>query len=157
MKRIKANDPDALSQAGGTCYKEGDYDDAFEYLTKAAELGDSNAHYHLGLMYWKGEGVENDKEKEVYHWEKAAIGGHPFARHNLAWYEEVNGNMKRAVKHLIIAAKLGEEGSMKALWSHYSLGNITKEDLETTLRTHKAAVDATKSPQREKAEVLSLR
>jgi hypothetical protein len=55
------------------------------------------------------------------------------------------------VRHFIIAANLGDEGSMKVLWAHYSLGNITKEDLESTLRTHKAAIDAMKSAQREAA------
>ena len=59
--------------------------------------------------------------------------------------------MERAVKHFIIAANVGHEKSMKVLWEHYSAGNITKEDLEATLRTHKAAIDAMKSPEREAA------
>ena len=41
---------------------------------------------------------------------------------------------------------------MKALWGHYSDGNIIKEDLEVTLRTHKAAIDETKSAQRDAGE-----
>ena len=152
MKRAKANDPAALSQMGGRCSKEGDYDAAFEYLTKAAELGDLMARNQLGFMYWKGEGVDKDNEKAAYHFEKAAIGGHPVARHNLAVIEEENGNMERSVKHLIIAANLGDEDSMKVLWKHYSAGNITKEDLDATLRTHQAAINAMKSAQRDEAE-----
>jgi TPR repeat protein len=153
MKRIKANDPTALRHMAGKCYNEGDYDAAFEYLTKAAELGDIDAHCKLGMMYMKGEVVEKEGEKAVYHLEKAAIGGHPIARHNLACYEERNGNIERAVRHLIIAANLGFEESMKALWTQFSLGNITKEDLEATLRTHQAAIVATKSSQREVGEI----
>ncbi len=73
MKRIKANDPAALSEMGTMKrYNEADYDTAFSYLTKAAELGDIRAHYVLGLMYCNGE-VERDGEKAVYHLEKAAI------------------------------------------------------------------------------------
>ena len=64
--------------------------------------------------------------------------------------------MDRAVKHFIINANLGYEKSMKWLWKHYSEGNITKEDLEATLRTHQAAIDAMKSPQREAAEADSV-
>jgi hypothetical protein len=154
MKRVKANDPAALSQMGSKCYIEGDYDAAFEYLTKAAELGDAAAHFNLGLMYVEGEGVEKDKEKAVYHYEKAAIGGNPQARHTLALIEERNGNMERAVKHFIIAANLGDDISMKALWGQYSEGNITKEDLDATLRTHQAAIDAMKSEQRNAAEII---
>jgi len=41
---------------------------------------------------------------------------------------------------------------MKVLWKHYSAGHITKETLDATLRTHKDAIDATKSLQREEAE-----
>ena len=121
-------------------------------MTKSAELGDEEAHFNLYAMYANGEGVEKDKDKEVYHLEKAAIGGHPDARFNLAVIERKNLRTERAVKHFIIAAKLGEEASMKELWKHYSDGNITKEDLEATLRTHKAAIDAAKSSQRDEAE-----
>ena len=158
MKRVQANDPAALCQMGIIKrHTEGDYDGAFEYLTKAAELGDAHAHYQLGMMYWRGDGVEKDEEKEVYHLEKAAIGGDPYARHNLGCIEHKNGNVERAVKHAIIAAKLGYEESMKALWKEFRDGNITKEDLEATLRAHQAAIDATKSPQREAAQAWRRR
>jgi TPR repeat protein len=153
MERIKANDPFAMSQVGTRLYHEGDYDIAIKYWTKAAELGDMGAHFQLGYVYMK-EGVKKDQKKAVavYHYEMAAIGGHPTARYNLGCYEERKGNIERSVKHHIIAAKLGDEDSMKKLWKHYSGENITKEDLETTLRTHKAAIDAMKSPEREAAE-----
>jgi tetratricopeptide (TPR) repeat protein len=154
MKRIKANDPAALSYVGIECYNKGDYDAAFGYLTKAAELSDADAHYRLGRMYWKRDGVEEDEEKMVYHWEKAAIGGHPIARHNLACIEWDNGNVERAVEHFIIAAKLGDPESMSKLWKHYSAGNITKEKLDATLRTHQAAIDATRSTQRKIADEI---
>ena len=157
-ERVEANDPAVLRQMGINCYDKGDYNSAFNYWTEAAGLGDAEAHYQLGsmywlgCMYWEGEVVEKDKEKGVYHWEKAAIGGHLYARNNLACYEEDNGNMERAVKHLIIAANLGCEYSMKELLRVYKDGHITKEEYGATLRTHQAAIDATKSAQREVAE-----
>jgi len=60
--------------------------------------------------------------------------------------------MERAVKHFIIAAHMGEEGSMKALWKCHAKGFVKKDDLTVTLRAHQAAVDATKSAQREEAK-----
>ena len=153
-KRVKANDPVALHYMGNKRVEEGDYQGAFECWTKAAELGDAIAHHQLGNMYDRGDGVEKDFEKAVYHYEKAAIGGHPIARHNLGAIEEKNGNIERAVKHLIIAANLGFEASMKGLWVAFSEGNITKEVLDATLRTHQAAIDAMKSPEREAAEAF---
>ena len=153
-ERIEANDPVALSQMGMDLCDGDDCNSAFEYLTKASELGDSEAHFLLGMMYYEGEGVEKDDEKSNYHWEKAAIGGHPIARYNLAGIDEENGNIERSVKHHIIAANLGYEESMKALWRNYSARNITKEDLEAALRTHKTAIDATISPRRKVAEAF---
>jgi hypothetical protein len=61
---------------GMQCYNEGDHSSAF--LTKAAEVGDIKA-----LVYMKGNGIERDEEKFIYHSEKAAIGVHPTARYNL--------------------------------------------------------------------------
>ncbi len=71
----------------------------------------------------------------VRNWEDAAIKGEPQARYNLAYYEEVIGNIERAVKHLIIAANLGYEETMKELWRHHSARNVTIEslDLDSTL------------------------
>jgi TPR repeat protein len=123
-------------------------------LSRAAELGNVDAHAKLGMMYEMGRGVEEDEKKAVYHDEKAAIGGHPQARYNLACIEEENGNIERAVKHHMIAANLGHDQSMKALWKHYSAENITKEDLDATLRTHQAAINAMKSAQRDAAEIV---
>ncbi len=154
MKRVKANDPVALREMGTRRYQEGDHDKAVEYWAKSAELGDPTAHYNLGNRYQHGQEVLKNEEKAVYHWEKAAIGGHPYARYHLACTEKDNGNVERAAKHLIIAANLGCEKSMKDLWKYYSAGHITKEELETTLRTHKAAIDATKSSQRDVAEAF---
>jgi TPR repeat protein len=111
---------------GVICGDKGDYKGAFQHNTKAAELGDIRAHYLLSIMYRQGKGVEKDVKKELHHLEQAAIGGHPVARHNLGYVEEKNGRLDRAVKHYIIAATLGFDDSL-------------------------AAVDATKSPQRDEA------
>jgi len=156
MKRIKANDPAAMSHMGGMRSNEGDHDTAIEYWAKAAELGDPEAHFQLADSYHLGKGVEKDEEKAVYHLEKAAISGHHVARYNLGYIEGENGNLERAVKHFIIAANLGYEDSMQVLWGQYAKGNITKEDLDATLRTHHAAINEMKSSQREEAEIETL-
>eukprot|EP00984_Skeletonema_dohrnii_P002719 scaffold942_cov75-Skeletonema_dohrnii-CCMP3373.AAC.5 len=154
MKRIEANDPVAMCREGLVQDIEGDYSSAFELYTKAAELGDLEAHYQLSLMYDNGYGVEKDKEKEKmhHHLEEAAIGGHPSARFNLGCHEWNNGNTERAVKHWIIAATQGHDGSINELMDEFRNGMVSKDDLAAALRAHQAAVGATKSPQREAAE-----
>jgi TPR repeat protein len=157
MKRVEKNDPVAMRNMGIMRYKEGDHSSAFEYYTKAAALGDMGAHFIVAMMYYHGKGVEKDEKKAVYHWEEAAISGHPNARLRLAGYEMENGRPERAVKHFIIAANLGYDRPMKELWKCYAEGYISKDDLTVTLRTHHAAINATKSPQREAAEEAKRR
>eukprot|EP00985_Skeletonema_marinoi_P006562 scaffold2836_cov95-Skeletonema_marinoi.AAC.8 len=152
MKRIEANDPAAMNQKGAQQYNKGDYSSAFGYLTRATGLGNVEAHYGLAGMYLDGQGVEKDEKKEIHHFEEAAIGGHPTARCNLGCHEWDNCNIERAVKHWIIATNQGSDESIKALMDVYRSGMISKEELAATLRAHHAAVDATKSPQRDTAE-----
>jgi TPR repeat protein len=99
-----------------------------------------------------GKGVEKNKKKEIFHLEQAAIGGHPKARHNLGCKELRNGKIERAKKHFIIAANLGLDDSIEALKQGYVKGHVSKEEFAAALCTHQAAVDATKSPQREAAD-----
>jgi TPR repeat protein len=103
-------------------------------------------------MYFEGQGVEKDMEKYTYHSEEAAIGGHPEARHNLGCKEGNKRRFERAVKHFIIAANLGDHGSLKMLKKLYSDGHASKEDYAGALRAYQVAEDATKSAEREKAE-----
>ena len=56
------------------------------------------------------------------------------------------------MKHWIIAASQGDNDSLKYLIDDFKRGFVGKEDLDTALRAHQAAVDAAKSPQREAAE-----
>ena len=156
MKRIEANDPVAMSHWGRKRYTEGDYATSIEYCKRAATLGDAEAHYHLSIVYHNGEGVEKDEKKVLYHTEQAAIGGSPEARHNLGILEKSNGRIDRAVKHWIIAAKLGFDQSLECIKDRYKAGYVSKEDFAAALRGHHAAIKATKSSQREKAYAFDL-
>ncbi len=152
MERAKVNDPVAIFSMGSKCYNEGDYEGALEYYKKAAVLGDVDAHYNLATMYYKGEGVEKDEKKKVYHLEEAAIGGHPKARFNLGNHEGRNGKEDKAYRHLIIAAKLGHDSALEEVKEGFMDGSVSKEDFAAALRGHQAAVDATKSARRTEAE-----
>jgi len=55
MKRVEANDPIAMCQMGWRRYYDGDDGAAFEYLTKAVELGDVDTHFLLSIMYVMGK------------------------------------------------------------------------------------------------------
>ena len=156
MKRIEVNDPVAMCHTGKKRYEEGDYTAAFEYWSKAAALGDVEAHNQLSLLYHKGEGVEKDEKKALHHLEQAAIGGHQEARHNLGCVEAEPGTYDRSAKHFIIAAKLGHEKSLEEVKTLYTAGYVSKDDFAAALRGYKAAIDALKSPNREKAAAFAV-
>eukprot|EP00984_Skeletonema_dohrnii_P014420 scaffold6050_cov75-Skeletonema_dohrnii-CCMP3373.AAC.1 len=127
LKRLEANDPVAIAEVGRRHCHEGEYDTAFEYLTKGAELGDVNAHYHLSRLYEKGQGVEKDEKKGLYHLEEAAIA----------------------------AANLGLDEAIQSLKLCYKKGKFSKDDFASALRAHQAAVNEMKSPQREEATEIA--
>jgi TPR repeat protein len=154
MKRAKANDPVAMNELGKKCHREGNFDNAFEYFTKSAALGYIAAHYNLSCAYGKGKGVERDEKKKLYHLEEAAIGGHPYARFNLGCIEGNSRRYDRAMQHYIIAAKLGLDEALDKVKQGFVHGFVRKEDYAAALRGHQAAVDATKSQQREEAYVF---
>jgi TPR repeat protein len=154
MERVKKNDLNAMIHMGKKHHREGDFGKAFENYTKVAESGDAEAHACLGTLYLKGDGVEKDMNKAVYHFEQAAMGGDPGARSLLANYDMKNGRLERAAKHYIIAANLGHDNSLKLIKHLFVKGIVSKEDYAAALRGHQAAVDATKSAEREAAEAF---
>jgi TPR repeat protein len=152
MKRVQSSDPVAMNMMGEDRMREGDSKGAFEYWTKAAGLGDVGAHHNISYLYRDGEGVEKDLKKQLHHLEEAAIGGHSKARHYLGFNDGENGRHDRARKHFIIAAKQGEDDALEMAKLGFTKGIMSKEDYEAALRGHQAAVDATKSEQRDAAE-----
>ncbi len=157
MERVKKNDPVAMTQMGKRHKDEGDYGKAFLYLTNAAELGHVEAHCCLGTMYHSGDGVEKDTKKTIHHFEQAAIGGHTLARGYLAIHEMTNESFERAAKHLIIAANLGDDTSLSRLKDLFVQGMISKEEYAAALRAYQAAVNETKSAERDEAEAFYTR
>ena len=155
MKRIKKHDdPVAMTSIGKKHDFKGEYGKAVEYWTKAAELGEMSAHFCLGDLYYKGQGVEKDEKKAIHHLEQGAIGGHPDARILLAIHEKENGRPDRAAKHLIIAANLGCDISLQQVKELFVAGIVSKDEYASALRGCQAVVDETKSAEREKAEAF---
>jgi len=72
-----------------------------------------------------------------HHSYKHQISGGP--RHNLGCIEKENGMMERAMKHFIIAAKLGHDMSVNALKEIIKGRLMSKEDLDGVLY-HKVAM-----------------
>ena len=84
MKRVEANDAASINLLAhhynlGLRGVQQDQARALELLTKAADLGYSEAHNNLAGIYHYG----GDMKKAKFHWEAAAMAGHEVARNNL--------------------------------------------------------------------------
>ena len=153
-RRAEANDPLATHQLGKMLYDKGDFRGAFELISKAAKLGSADAHFDLYKLYNKsGIGVEKDEKKMVRSLEEAAIGGHPRARVLLVDIELNGGRHKRAIKHAIIACKLGDALAVELIQKWYEFKQVGEEEYKAAVSGYQAAVEAMKSKEREEAEI----
>ena len=141
----------AYAYATGTNNLPQDYQKANELYLKAGELGCAAAYYNLGIHYNQGRGVEVDKKKAKYYYELAAMKGGVDARHNLGVVEWNSGNLLRAMKHFIMAAKAGDETSLDHVKQGFINGVVTKDEYAKTLRSYQKSLDEMKSDAREKA------
>ena len=93
------------------------FKEAVKWYRKAAEQGDAEAQYSLGVMYAKGEGVAKNFRKAVKWYRKAAEQGDAEAQFNLgvmyAKGEGVQGNLVAAHAWLSLAAAQGSESAIK--------------------------------------------
>jgi len=155
-KRAEDGDAEAIYNLG-YFYNEGfyglrqDYTKALELLHRAGKLGCTEAYKFIGFAYLQGRGVEVDKKKANHYNELAAIGGCPQARHNLGTMEGKAGNHDRALKHYMIAARSGCNGSLEMIKQMYSNGLATKEDYTKALQSYQTYLGEVKSKQRDEA------
>jgi len=157
-QRMKVNDSEAFYYLGLSYERGGrglprDYNKAFEFWIRAAELGLPKAHFSIANAYYEGIFVSEDHEKMKYHFELAAIGGHEVARHNLGLMDIHLGNIEGAMKHFMLAARSGYEDSMKEISKGCKAGHVTKDEHAITLRQYQTVCDEMKSDQRAQAKL----
>ena len=95
--------------------------------------------------------MEINKKKAKNYYELAAMKGDVQARHNLGLIEYNAGNHQRAMKHFLIAARVGSKLSLDIVKIGYTDGHITKEEYANTLREYQKSQDEMTSEARDKA------
>ncbi|EJK72659.1 hypothetical protein THAOC_05789 [Thalassiosira oceanica] len=158
-KRADVKDPVATEYLGQLYYhgKHGlqpDIPRAIELWTEAARLGDLDAHFKIGRLYFKGEGVEQDVARGIRHWQHAAIQGQPGSRLILGLHEWTDENHELAVQHLMLSAKMGDADSLNSIKKMFMEGHATKAQYAEALKGYQTALEETKSPQREEAKAF---
>ncbi|EJK43958.1 hypothetical protein THAOC_37548 [Thalassiosira oceanica] len=154
--RVAKKDPVAINALGldycyGTHGLQKDASKAFELWMEAAELGSIDALFNLGKSYRLGEGVGKNIAKAAKFYTKAAMQGHVGGRHDLGVHDFEEGNYDRAVRHVLISAKMGHKDSPEMIKRMFMGGLATKEQYTEALKGYQDAVDEMKSPQRDEA------
>ena len=156
MVRVKKKDPHAIAYLGDHYFHghfglQKNVHRAIELYTEVAELGSIESLNKLGLSHDLGRGVRNDEKRAVQFYEKAAMQGCALSRHNIGSIEMNNGKYGRAVRHHLIAAKMGYEASLEMIKKMYMDGDATKAHYAEALKGYQGAVEEMKSPDREEA------
>ena len=73
-----------ILRTGLAAYAQDDYGSAFRQLDKAAQAGDAEAQYRLGLLYGRGKGVIGNLGDAIAWYRRAAGQGHAEAQHQLS-------------------------------------------------------------------------
>jgi hypothetical protein len=122
-----------------------DPEKAVSRYTKAAELGDAEAQFNLGVCYDFGEGVQKDPQKAAEWYLKAAEQGHPKAQFKLGvCYEYGEGVRKNPQKSVYWYSKAAEHGDAEAqfiLGVRYEEGDGVNKNAREAARWYKEAAE----------------
>ena len=70
-------------EQAAAAYQAGNYNQAFRLWQLLAQQGDAEAQYNLGVMYEKGQGVEQNYQQALAWYQKAANQGVAMAQYSL--------------------------------------------------------------------------
>ena len=119
-------------ESGVKAYMSGDYETALGEFARAADSGDRNAQYNVGLMHLKGQGVAVNDPEAVRWFRKAAGLGQVEAQTFLgALYADGRGvaqDYEQAAYWLAMAAEAGQGAAQCFLGQLYVDGLGVEED-----------------------------
>ena len=130
--------------AGLQAYGEGDFTRAAELWRPAANAGDINALFYLGVLHDQGQGTPKDPGQAFRYYERAAVLGHDIASFNLGnAYKHGRGTVrseKLATYWWQKAAELGVANAQFNLAIQYYRGlGVARDDRQAALYFNAAA------------------
>jgi len=132
-------------QKGLDAVQKGDFATALKEWKPLAEKGHAKSQYHLGVMYYEGEGVPQNVKTAVKWFRLAAEQGYANAQNNLGWmYRKGNGvpqNYETALKWLILSAEQGYARAQSNLGWMYRKGNGVPQDYKTAVKWYRLAAE----------------
>ena len=135
----------AQMAVGSYYYALNDCYEAIKWIGMAAELGNAEALFNMGIFYLEGMGCDQDMEKCANYLHRAARRRHPEAQFAYAdllsngW--GIEQDEKRAMKWYLDAAENGHVEAMYRLGEIYAEGRIVPEDLAAAAKWYNAACE----------------
>ncbi len=141
--------------ATNACTQQEKIDQLLQSAEQAAEQGDADAQFTLGVMYRQGEGVPQDPTEAVKWYRLAAEQGDAGAQFNLGvMYEQGKGvpqDPTEAVKWYRLAAEQGYAGAQFNLGLVYRLGQGVTQDYVESHKWHNLAASRSTGDLHERA------
>ena len=126
-------------------YRNGQYEQAFPMCSKAAEQGNADAQYILGVMYDSGEGVRQDYAEALKWYRKAAEQGLVEAQFylGLMYYsgQGVQQDYAEALKWYRKAIERGNASAQFFLGLMYYSGEGVREDYAEAVKWYRKAAE----------------
>jgi TPR repeat protein len=136
--------PGADFQVGLAAFNRGDFAAALKEWQPLAEQGDANSQYNLGLLYARGQGVQQDYQRALAWYQKAAEQGVPAAEYNLgvmyANGQGVAASPAEASKWFLKAAQVGVGDAETGLATIYSESGAFK-NYDEAAKWYRTAAD----------------
>lgn len=135
----------AQMAVGSYYYALNDCYEAIKWIGMAAELGNAEALFNMGIFYLEGMGCDQDMEKCASYLHRAARRRHPEAQFAYAdllsngW--GVEQDEKRAAKWYLDAAENGHVEAMYRLGEIYEEGRGVEADLSAAAKWYNAACE----------------
>ncbi|CAO3645736.1 unnamed protein product [Mucor fragilis] len=137
--------PDAQAALGSRLIAEASYAQGIEWLEKAVQMGNSRAHVQLGILYDKGEGVQQNNDMALLHYKAAVENNNHAAQYilGLVYYFGRLGrqkNHKEAIRLIKQSAMAGLPYAQRVLGQLYQQGSVmssSHENSDSRLRTRK--------------------
>lgn len=106
--------PVILNIIGLESVKSRNYEEAFTCFVAAARQGYCKAQFNTGVCYEKGRGVSKDRQKALYYYWQAALGGHRQAQYRYAKLLLTSGG-HQSLEELNTAISLLEQSAAAGL------------------------------------------
>lgn len=131
-------DVDSKVKLGNKCRENGDWEKAFQLYEQAAEQGNAEAQYWIGVLL-----RDEDIQKSVEYFEKSAENRYPNGEYELAqcYYNGTgkNQNKEVAFQWYEKAAEQGNAASQYILGTFYLNGEIVDKNIKMVKKYYKAA------------------